>query len=151
MFITFLHYFPSRFLLDHGAKVDHSCNQGATALSISSQEGHIAGVKLLLDRGADPSHSDSCGRSALRMAVKGGHVEVARMLEERLGGPEAAKAKGGSANSSLAEISQGVKPPNSLELGGERGREDDGSPDSTCELPNHQKRRLIIFFVCLVV
>jgi hypothetical protein len=155
-----------KFLLENGADVDHACNQGATALSISAQEGHIENIKLLLDHGANPAHSDACGRSALRMAVKGGHAEAAKLLEERLGPlaaaalatPGVAKQVGNPARNStggsplLPDIS--AKPPTALLNGGSRlsggkaspaaGRfpvdQDDQSPDSTCEMPNNERR-----------
>lgn len=71
-----------KLLLSREAKVDHTCSQGATALCIAAQEGHVACVKSLLLGGADPHHSDRCGRTALRVAAKSGHEEIVRLLEE---------------------------------------------------------------------
>jgi len=68
--------------MSRDGKVDHTCSQGATALCIAAQEGHVACVKALLQGGADPHHSDRCGRTALRVAAKSGHEEIVRLLEE---------------------------------------------------------------------
>lgn len=35
-----------QLLIEHGAVVDHTCNQGATALCIAAQEGHIDVVQV---------------------------------------------------------------------------------------------------------
>jgi ankyrin repeat protein len=56
--------------------------QGATALCIAAQEGHLECVRTLLEWGANPVHSDRCGRTPIRVAMKSGHVSISKLLEE---------------------------------------------------------------------
>lgn len=70
------------FLRNKGLKVDLACKQqGATALSIASQEGHTEIVAMLLDKGAEPDHVDRYGRSPVKVAGKQGHFSIVRLLE----------------------------------------------------------------------
>lgn len=68
-------------LLLYGASADHSCKQGATALGISSQEGHEACVAILLQYGANPHKTDHCGRTPIKLAMKSNNVNILRLLE----------------------------------------------------------------------
>ncbi|XP_076857757.1 uncharacterized protein ankrd50l [Brachyhypopomus gauderio] len=65
-----------------GIDVDLACKkQGATALSIASQEGHADIVARLLEKGAEPDHVDHYGRSPVKVAGKRGHFSIVRLLE----------------------------------------------------------------------
>ncbi|XP_017540718.1 ankyrin repeat domain-containing protein 50 [Pygocentrus nattereri] len=55
--------------------------QGATALSIASQEGHAEIVAMLLEKGANPDHVDHYGRSPVKVAGKRGLFNIVRLLE----------------------------------------------------------------------
>lgn len=68
-------------LLYYGALADHACKQGATALGISSQEGHEQCVTHLLQYGANPYKSDHCGRTPIKLAAKSNRNNVLRVLE----------------------------------------------------------------------
>lgn len=68
-------------LLYFGAVADHACKQGATALGISSQEGHEQCVTHLLQYGANPYKSDHCGRTPIKLAAKSNRNNVLRVLE----------------------------------------------------------------------
>lgn len=68
-------------LLFYGASADHACKQGATALGISSQEGHEKCVMILLEYGANPHHCDHCGRTPIKLAMKSNNVAILRLLE----------------------------------------------------------------------
>ncbi|XP_037030732.1 uncharacterized protein LOC119070484 [Bradysia coprophila] len=68
-------------LLYFGAVADHACKQGATALGISSQEGHEKCVTHLLQYGANPYKSDHCGRTPIKLAAKSNRNNVLRVLE----------------------------------------------------------------------
>ncbi|XP_068602317.1 ankyrin repeat domain-containing protein 50 [Brachionichthys hirsutus] len=65
----------------NGIKIDLSCFQGATALSIAAQEGHANIVAMLLERGASPDHVDKYGRTPVKVAGKHGHFNIVRLLE----------------------------------------------------------------------
>lgn len=71
-------------LLCYGASCDHACKQGATALGISSQEGHEKCVAILLQYGANPHKSDHCGRTPIKLAMKSNNLNVLRLLENSL-------------------------------------------------------------------
>ncbi|XP_029981407.1 ankyrin repeat domain-containing protein 50 [Sphaeramia orbicularis] len=70
-----------RLLETSGVNIDLACNQGATALSIAVQEGHINIVAMLLKKGANPDHIDKYGRSPVKVASKHGHFNIIRLLE----------------------------------------------------------------------
>ncbi|KAI4872225.1 hypothetical protein NFI96_012399 [Prochilodus magdalenae] len=70
------------FLRAREVIVDLACKkQGATALSIASQEGHSNVVAMLLEKGADPDHVDHYGRSPVKVAGKRGLFNIVRLLE----------------------------------------------------------------------
>ncbi|MEQ2157719.1 hypothetical protein GOODEAATRI_004652 [Goodea atripinnis] len=70
-----------RLLASNSVNIDLPCHQGATALSIAAQEGHVNIVKMLLEKGANPNHIDKYGRSPVKVAAKHGHATVVRLLE----------------------------------------------------------------------
>ncbi|XP_032423517.1 ankyrin repeat domain-containing protein 50 [Xiphophorus hellerii] len=70
-----------RLMEANSVHIDLACHQGATALSIAAQEGHVNIVKMLLEKGANPNHIDKYGRSPAKVAGKHGHVTVVRLLE----------------------------------------------------------------------
>lgn len=70
-----------RYLLDHGAKVDHrSIIDQATPLHIASYSGDEAITRLLLARGADINAPMIGGNTPLHMALASGHVAIAELL-----------------------------------------------------------------------
>ncbi|XP_012723981.2 ankyrin repeat domain-containing protein 50 isoform X1 [Fundulus heteroclitus] len=70
-----------RLLAANSVNIDLACHQGATALSIAAQEGHVDIVKMLLEKGANPNHIDKYGRSPVKVAGKHGHVTIVQLLE----------------------------------------------------------------------
>lgn len=65
-----------------GLNVDLTCKkQGATALSIATQEGHTEIVAMLLENGAEPDLVDHYGRSPVKVAGQRGHFNIVRLLE----------------------------------------------------------------------
>lgn len=56
-------------LLDWGAKVDSSDDQGVTSFGLSIARGNIEISRLLLDRGADPTHCDIADKTPLHYAA----------------------------------------------------------------------------------
>lgn len=70
-----------RLLEANGVKIDLTCNQGATALSIAAQEGNLNIVAMVLDKGANPDHIDKYGRTPVKVAGKHGHANIVRLLE----------------------------------------------------------------------
>ncbi|XP_061697062.1 ankyrin repeat domain-containing protein 50 [Syngnathoides biaculeatus] len=65
----------------NGINVDHTCHQGATALSIASQQGNADVVSMLVEAGANPDHMDKYGRTPIKVAGKHGHAKVVQLLE----------------------------------------------------------------------
>uniref|UniRef100_A0A1A8VCX1 Uncharacterized protein n=1 Tax=Nothobranchius furzeri TaxID=105023 RepID=A0A1A8VCX1_NOTFU len=70
-----------RLLEASAVNIDLACHQGATALSIASQEGHSNIVRMLLEKGANPNHIDKYGRSPVKVAGKHGLFNIVRLLE----------------------------------------------------------------------
>ncbi|XP_061579044.1 ankyrin repeat domain-containing protein 50 [Cololabis saira] len=64
-----------------GVNINLACHQGATALSIAAQEGHVNIVKILLESGANPNHTDKYGRGPVKVAGKNGHFHIVGLLE----------------------------------------------------------------------
>ena len=68
-------------LLDAGADVNTTNEDGDTALIYASDGGHVSCISLLLDRGACPDARESSGCTALMIASRGGHVaSIERLL-----------------------------------------------------------------------
>ncbi|XP_061648535.1 ankyrin repeat domain-containing protein 50 [Phyllopteryx taeniolatus] len=70
-----------RLLSVSAVNIDLSCHQGATALSIASQQGHADVVSMLLESGANPDHVDKYGRNPMKVAGRHGHARVVQLLE----------------------------------------------------------------------
>ena len=74
-----------RFLLDRGADIEATDENGATILSDAASVGDLATVSLLLDRGADINKVDWFGRSPLSQAERAGYREISDLLHARGG------------------------------------------------------------------
>ena len=68
-------------LVDAGANVSLSNENGWTALLSASACGHVEAVKALLRAGADANAADKSGDTPLKVAAKEGHVEVIALLQ----------------------------------------------------------------------
>jgi len=72
-----------QLLLDNGADLSNTAEQGWTALHWAAQEGHEPVTRLLLDRGANVSATDEQGCTALHLTAKEGREPVTRLLLDR--------------------------------------------------------------------
>ena len=68
------------FLIELGADINASTNDGNTPLMEASTRGYISVVKKLIERGARLDASQKDGRTPLVAAVKNGHLLVAEYL-----------------------------------------------------------------------
>jgi ankyrin repeat protein len=59
-----------KLLLEHGTKVNHTQNDGATSLYIACEEKHLDIVKLLVDYDADPTIGIHTGISPMYNACE---------------------------------------------------------------------------------
>ncbi len=71
-----------RLLLERGAHVATSNNEGVTALYWAASNGHALIMQQLLDKGADCRPRDRIGWTSLHRAAFNGHTGVARVLLE---------------------------------------------------------------------
>jgi ankyrin repeat protein len=72
-------------LLAAGARVDYARpKDGATALHLASQEGHLQAVQSLLKAGSDPRLIAHDGTTALDAAKRNKHTAVIALLKTRL-------------------------------------------------------------------
>ncbi|CAE7754310.1 unnamed protein product [Symbiodinium sp. CCMP2592] len=69
-----------KMMLEAGADKDLPDEEGATALIMSSQEGHKEIVRLLLVHRADLTSTDDCERTALMHAAAAGHSDISLWL-----------------------------------------------------------------------
>jgi ankyrin repeat protein len=69
-----------KLLLEKGAKIEASDNEGWAPLSWAAKNGHDAVVKLLLTKGANVEANGSRGCAPLLWAAKNGHDAVAKLL-----------------------------------------------------------------------
>ena len=69
-----------RALVSAGADVNKQRNDGASALSIASQEGHLEIVNILLDNGAQIETRDNLGRTPLWFAAANEQTDIVRAL-----------------------------------------------------------------------
>jgi len=72
-----------QLLLDKGADLSNTAEQGWTALHWAAQEGHEPVTRLLLDREADVSATDERGWTALHLAASRDREPVTRLLLDR--------------------------------------------------------------------
>ena len=84
-------------LIDLGAWIDEVSDDGATALAIACQEGHIDAVRLLLSRGASPIKPDRYGLAPIEVARRCRQAEIAKAIRDFLDnsprGPTAVKMR----------------------------------------------------------
>jgi len=71
-----------QYLVEHGADVNASEDDGATAVYIASQNGHLEVVRYLVEHGADVNASEDDGITTLLIASQEGHLEVVQYLVE---------------------------------------------------------------------
>ena len=71
-----------RTLLDAGAKVNVTSNDGVTALMLAADEGHVNNVQLLIKASADINARDKSGKTALQYAQEKEHRVIVRLLKE---------------------------------------------------------------------
>jgi ankyrin repeat protein len=67
-------------LIDAGAKVSGSNNEGVTALMFAAQDGLVNNARALLLAGAEVNVRDKNGKSALTYAEENRQTSVARLL-----------------------------------------------------------------------
>ena len=72
-----------KLLLDRGAKINASTQDGWSALHFACLRGDEGLVQLLLDRGADVSMTTKSGLSALSIATSEGDPEIVELLLDR--------------------------------------------------------------------
>jgi ankyrin repeat protein len=70
-----------RSLLENGANVNESDNDGSTPLMFAAQHGYNDIVRLLLEKGADPARTGSHGLSAIGFAQQNELVETEKILQ----------------------------------------------------------------------
>jgi hypothetical protein len=73
---------PVRVLLEIGAELEASINDGARPLHVATDHGHVAVVKTLVELGADKDASAVDGATPLHKAAYNGHVDVVTTLVE---------------------------------------------------------------------
>ena len=96
----------AELLLDHGANVNATAANGATALVISAGNGDVRTMKLLLEHGAQLEQADRSGRTALIAAALAGRVDAAELLLERGAKLGATDQEGGTAFIKAAKVGQ---------------------------------------------
>ena len=67
-------------MLEQGADINWTKNDGTTPLFIASQEGHVDVVSVLLKQGADINKA-SQGKTPLQIARQRNHTEIVHLLE----------------------------------------------------------------------
>ena len=72
-----------KLLLNNGADVNKSGDDGYSPLHGASKLGNADAVHVLLKAGADANAVDNHGETALHIAARYGHLDVVRVLAER--------------------------------------------------------------------
>ncbi len=72
-----------QLLLDNGAAIDKTLNNGVTPLLLAAQEGHFEVIKILLERGAYVDGLMPNSTTPLYMACQNGHAQVVELLLQR--------------------------------------------------------------------
>ncbi|XP_050713856.1 caspase-1-like isoform X1 [Eriocheir sinensis] len=78
-----------RELLDMGASVDFTNDDGLTALHYAATSGSLKEAEALLDAGAELEGRTNTGRTPLALACRNGRLPTAKMLQERGADPNA--------------------------------------------------------------
>jgi ankyrin repeat protein len=81
-------------LLEHGADVSTTDNDGAAPLHIASPTGHVSVCSILLEKGADVAVKRDDGGTPLHYAAFHGHATVVQLLFDK-GADVQAKTNGG--------------------------------------------------------
>lgn len=68
------------FLLDYGARVDATTENGTTALMMAARGNYYNAAELLLKYGANTSMKNEANGTALSWAQKGGHTDIVQLL-----------------------------------------------------------------------
>ena len=71
----------SRALVEHGADVNATQQDGFTPLMEAAQNGDLATLTLLLQHGANPLAKNTNGQTALDLATAAGHTSIIEMLQ----------------------------------------------------------------------
>jgi ankyrin repeat protein len=69
-----------KLLIENGADLNKSNNDGCTPLHLAATYGHLEVIKLLIENGADIHKSDNGGCTPLHIAATYGHLEVIKLL-----------------------------------------------------------------------
>ena len=69
-----------RFLLDYGARVNATTDNGTTALMMAARGNHYDTVELLLKHGANASIKNEADGTALAWAQKRGYTDIVQLL-----------------------------------------------------------------------
>jgi ankyrin repeat protein len=73
-----------RFLLESGASVNSTSDEGSTALMMACQGGNMELAEILLDKGADPTYQNRNGKSAIALIKNQAHRDrITRVVEKR--------------------------------------------------------------------
>jgi ankyrin repeat protein len=74
-----------KYLLEHGANVNQTRNDGVTPLYMSAQHGNLPVVQYLIDSGANINQPKNDGVTPLYMSSGNGHLPVVQYLVENCG------------------------------------------------------------------
>lgn len=74
----------TKYLLEHGADVNHMAKDGKTPLMIACDEGSLEVVKLLVEAGADIAKEDQEGNTALSIAEEEGNKAIVTYLKSKM-------------------------------------------------------------------
>ena len=90
-------------LLDAGASIEETNENGHTPLMEAASAGHVGVAKILLDRGAGiNTHSNEFKESALTLACYKGHLEMVKFLLEAGADQEHKTGESSSSRSGVA-------------------------------------------------